>query len=291
MALVYKTGFDGADVSKNIKEIGFRDCILEMSRYLINNEGFDINHPLRVRLITHLQTFIDDKSMFDANGNEIKQQNIEKNLAKPNEVLNTTVVPAICNIQSEIISSSSSPQKIDLNNCRGYFHSPQKQISLIEPHHQLHQSRITPLCPNQFSNNSALVQINITATNANHNQNNYQQIDNKINNAKIWQTNSSSNIYSTSTASNIGDNSTMNIYSQSSQGFSYSNHSNNNNNDSKQFNEFNNISPSQAENSQIFDDNKYMNTSILPTNYWIPSMQSSTNHKFAANQYNFAITS
>jgi YRPW motif-containing protein len=36
---------------------GFRECIDEISRYLISIEGFDIQHPLRLRLLSHLECF------------------------------------------------------------------------------------------------------------------------------------------------------------------------------------------------------------------------------------------
>jgi YRPW motif-containing protein len=36
---------------------GFRECIDEISRYLISVEGFDVQHPLRLRLLSHLECF------------------------------------------------------------------------------------------------------------------------------------------------------------------------------------------------------------------------------------------
>jgi hypothetical protein len=36
---------------------GFRECIDEVSRYLVAAEGFDVQHPLRLRLISHLECF------------------------------------------------------------------------------------------------------------------------------------------------------------------------------------------------------------------------------------------
>lgn len=38
--------------------IGFRECAAEVARYLINIEGMDIQDPLRMRLISHLQCFV-----------------------------------------------------------------------------------------------------------------------------------------------------------------------------------------------------------------------------------------
>ncbi len=36
---------------------GFRECVDEISRYLISVEGFDVQHPLRLRLLSHLECF------------------------------------------------------------------------------------------------------------------------------------------------------------------------------------------------------------------------------------------
>jgi YRPW motif-containing protein len=36
---------------------GFRECIDEISRYLLSIEGFDLQHPLRLRLLSHLECF------------------------------------------------------------------------------------------------------------------------------------------------------------------------------------------------------------------------------------------
>ena len=38
---------------------GFRECVDEISRYLISVEGFDVQHPLRLRLLSHLECFTD----------------------------------------------------------------------------------------------------------------------------------------------------------------------------------------------------------------------------------------
>lgn len=37
--------------------IGFRECISEVARYLMNVEGMDAQDPLRIRLMSHLQCF------------------------------------------------------------------------------------------------------------------------------------------------------------------------------------------------------------------------------------------
>lgn len=43
--------------------IGFRECASEVARYLINTEGMDIQDPLRMRLISHLQCFVAQREL------------------------------------------------------------------------------------------------------------------------------------------------------------------------------------------------------------------------------------
>lgn len=38
--------------------IGFRECAAEVARYLVNHENMDIQDPLRMRLMSHLQCFV-----------------------------------------------------------------------------------------------------------------------------------------------------------------------------------------------------------------------------------------
>lgn len=38
--------------------VGFRECAAEVARYLMNHEGMDIQDPLRMRLLSHLQCFV-----------------------------------------------------------------------------------------------------------------------------------------------------------------------------------------------------------------------------------------
>lgn len=43
--------------------IGFRECASEVARYLINIEGMDIQDPLRMRLMSHLQCFVAQREL------------------------------------------------------------------------------------------------------------------------------------------------------------------------------------------------------------------------------------
>lgn len=48
--------------------IGFRECASEVARYLINTEGMDIQDPLRMRLISHLQCFVAQRELSAKSG-------------------------------------------------------------------------------------------------------------------------------------------------------------------------------------------------------------------------------
>lgn len=48
--------------------IGFRECASEVARYLINIEGMDIQDPLRMRLMSHLQCFVAQREVSTKTG-------------------------------------------------------------------------------------------------------------------------------------------------------------------------------------------------------------------------------
>lgn len=43
--------------------IGFRECASEVARYLVTIEGMDIQDPMRLRLMSHLQCFISQREL------------------------------------------------------------------------------------------------------------------------------------------------------------------------------------------------------------------------------------
>ena len=55
-------GFDNTRVARDYHGVGFRECAAEVSRYLVSVEGMDVQDPLRIRLMSHLQMFIAQKS-------------------------------------------------------------------------------------------------------------------------------------------------------------------------------------------------------------------------------------
>ena len=49
-------------VARDYHGVGFQECATEVSRYLVSVEGMDIQDPLRLRLMSHLQMFIAQRS-------------------------------------------------------------------------------------------------------------------------------------------------------------------------------------------------------------------------------------
>ncbi|BES92256.1 ORANGE [Nesidiocoris tenuis] len=49
--------YDASKIAMDYHSIGFRECAAEVARYLVTVEGLDLQDPLRLRLMSHLQCF------------------------------------------------------------------------------------------------------------------------------------------------------------------------------------------------------------------------------------------
>ncbi|XP_061392973.1 hairy/enhancer-of-split related with YRPW motif protein-like [Musca vetustissima] len=56
-------GYDPQRFAMDYHIIGFRECAAEVARYLVTIEGMDIQDPLRLRLMSHLQYFVQQREM------------------------------------------------------------------------------------------------------------------------------------------------------------------------------------------------------------------------------------
>lgn len=56
-------GYDPQRFAMEYHIIGFRECAAEVARYLVTIEGMDIQDPLRLRLMSHLQYFVQQREM------------------------------------------------------------------------------------------------------------------------------------------------------------------------------------------------------------------------------------
>jgi hairy and enhancer of split related with YRPW motif len=55
--------FDPQRFAMDYHIIGFRECASEVARYLVTIEGMDIQDPLRLRLMSHLQCFVAQREL------------------------------------------------------------------------------------------------------------------------------------------------------------------------------------------------------------------------------------
>ena len=66
IAGVDSLGYDPQRFAMDYHIIGFRECAAEVARYLVTIEGMDIQDPLRLRLMSHLQYFVQQREMSKA---------------------------------------------------------------------------------------------------------------------------------------------------------------------------------------------------------------------------------
>lgn len=55
--------YDPHKVAMDYHVIGFRECMSEVARYLGTVEGMDLQDPLRIRLISHLQCYATQREL------------------------------------------------------------------------------------------------------------------------------------------------------------------------------------------------------------------------------------
>jgi YRPW motif-containing protein len=63
LAGIDSIGFDPQRFAMDYHIIGFRECASEVARYLVTIEGMDIQDPLRLRLMSHLQCFVAQREL------------------------------------------------------------------------------------------------------------------------------------------------------------------------------------------------------------------------------------
>ena len=55
--------YDPQRFAMDYHNIGFRECVAEVARYLVTIEGMDLQDPLRMRLMSHLQCFLTQREL------------------------------------------------------------------------------------------------------------------------------------------------------------------------------------------------------------------------------------
>lgn len=60
---LFSGAYDPQTFAMNYHIVGIRECASEVARYLITHEGMNIEDPLRVRLMSHLQGFVTQREI------------------------------------------------------------------------------------------------------------------------------------------------------------------------------------------------------------------------------------
>lgn len=68
IAALDSLNYDPQRVAMDYHIIGFRECAAEVARYLVTIEGMDIQDPLRLRLMSHLQYFSQQREISASGG-------------------------------------------------------------------------------------------------------------------------------------------------------------------------------------------------------------------------------
>ncbi len=110
------------------RAIGFQDCMLEISNYLIGSEGFELTNPLRLRILSHLECYKDKRILKNASSSPLSphsssssifqsQSTRSASLASPNQI-STTQAPESMSTQTSQISVQymNNPTKFKQDN-------------------------------------------------------------------------------------------------------------------------------------------------------------------------------
>ena len=75
---------DPTSLAMDYRTVGFRECAAEVARYLVTVEGLDIQDPLRLRLMSHLQCYSSQREAASKVRTIIhkKQRNLELHIMK-----------------------------------------------------------------------------------------------------------------------------------------------------------------------------------------------------------------
>lgn len=124
-------GFDPQRFAMDYHIIGFRECASEVARYLVSIEGMDIQDPLRLRLMSHLQCFVAQRELSKTNAspNWVHSSSYQANYHSPATATATSSVPYHQNYPTQSTSNSYIPQIATLTPLHHQQHSQQHLIS------------------------------------------------------------------------------------------------------------------------------------------------------------------
>ena len=87
--------------------MGFRDCVSDISKYLVETEGLSLNNSFRLRLLSHLQCFTDNIKETEPN----LGKNQEDHNVNFTEILDFFLMASMQNLNE----SNSNQQKLKKN--------------------------------------------------------------------------------------------------------------------------------------------------------------------------------
>jgi YRPW motif-containing protein len=114
---------DTAALALDCRLVGFRECAAEVARYLVSVEGLDIQDPLRVRLLSHLQCFnAQREAAAKASNGHVQPWSSHAAVSSHHQYIAGTGPPTsatststMMSHQHQLLDQSSSPAYLDPN--------------------------------------------------------------------------------------------------------------------------------------------------------------------------------
>lgn len=116
--------FDAQRLAADYHVVGFRECASEVARYLVTMEGMDIQDPLRLRLMSHLQCFVAQREL-QLKSNNSGLANISNDPLSPTSATVNPISPNMGQSPSTTNSSQwSTPTSSYQHGSNGYQMMP-----------------------------------------------------------------------------------------------------------------------------------------------------------------------
>ncbi|XP_055531846.1 hairy/enhancer-of-split related with YRPW motif protein isoform X2 [Wyeomyia smithii] len=123
------TSYDPQRFAMDYHIIGFRECVAEVARYLVSIEGMDVQDPLRLRLMSHLQCFLTQRELSS------------KANASPAWSHSNSYQPAAYPPASTYYHQNYAPQSASSSSAAAYI----PQVATIPTHDQTNLSHASAL--------------------------------------------------------------------------------------------------------------------------------------------------
>lgn len=130
--------FDAQRIAVDYHIVGFRECATEVARYLVTMEGMDIQDPLRLRLMSHLQCFVAQRELqLKSNGSGVSDP-LSPSSAGATAATSAVVVNPISPNMSQSTANWATPTSYQ----QGYHqHHPHHQQMMQTTYQQQQQQQ------------------------------------------------------------------------------------------------------------------------------------------------------